>query len=69
MLKHGGNGYFRTRVVADYLASGALEQVKGSSQFSYPIYLTYRTDRDSKTLHKTLACLKESLAIDTHWQV
>ena len=39
MLKNDGNGYFRTRVVAKYLSSGALEVVKGSPEFSYPIYI------------------------------
>jgi DNA-binding transcriptional LysR family regulator len=39
ILKSGGNGYFRTRVINRYLAQGLLELTPNSPQFSYPVYL------------------------------
>ncbi|GHE91849.1 LysR family transcriptional regulator [Thalassotalea profundi] len=69
MLKNGGNGYFRTRVVADYLANGALEQVKESPEFSYPIYISYRASKHSTSLNKAIISLKNSLTHNNKWQV
>ena len=39
MLRNGGNGYFRTRVVDKYLQEGRLIRVTDAPEFSYPIYL------------------------------
>lgn len=41
LLAKGGNGYFRTRVVDQYLKEGRLHKVKGAAEFTYPIYLVY----------------------------
>lgn len=69
MLKNGGNGYFRTRVVAHYLAQGVLEKVTGAPEFSYPIYLLYRKGTRSDCLLQTLDYLRSSISISEHWQV
>jgi len=39
MLKNGGSGYFRTRVVKKHIEQGTLELTPDSPQFSYPVYL------------------------------
>jgi DNA-binding transcriptional LysR family regulator len=41
LLAKGGNGYFRTRVVDQYLKEGQLHKVNGAAEFTYPIYLVY----------------------------
>ncbi|MDO6425943.1 LysR family transcriptional regulator [Thalassotalea sp. 1_MG-2023] len=41
ILNRGGSGYFRTRVVNQYLKSGELKLCKQSPQFSYPVYFAY----------------------------
>ena len=69
MLKNGGNGYFRTRVVANYLATGLLEQVKDSPEFAYPIYITYRANNITPALSKANTCLKDSLALNSQWKL
>lgn len=42
LLKVGGSGYFRSRVVQPHLDSGALEKVPDAPEFTYPVYLVYR---------------------------
>ena len=39
MLKSGGSGYFRTRVINRYIKQNILELTPDSPQFSYPVYL------------------------------
>lgn len=46
LLRHGGSGYFRTRVVQPYLESGELRRVETVPEFSYPIYLVYARAQD-----------------------
>jgi len=46
MLKSGGSGYFRTRVINRYLKQGILELTPDSPQFSYPVYLIRYTQKD-----------------------
>jgi DNA-binding transcriptional LysR family regulator len=46
MLKSGGSGYFRTRVINRYLQQGILELTPDSPQFSYPVYLIRYTEKD-----------------------
>lgn len=57
ILQHGGSGYFRSRLVEAYLASGALERVSLAPEFSHPIYLVYSRDRDGPLLRKAIGLL------------
>lgn len=59
MLGQGGNGYFRTRVVQKYLASGELERVVGAPEFSYPVYLLYGEQVASDALKHFIRVLKQ----------
>lgn len=59
MLGQGGNGYFRTRVVQKYLASGELERVVGAPEFSYPVYLLYGEQAASDALKHFIRVLKQ----------
>jgi DNA-binding transcriptional LysR family regulator len=46
ILKAGGSGYFRTRVVNRYLEQGILTLTPNSPQFSYPVYLICYAKKD-----------------------
>ncbi|WP_426357368.1 LysR family transcriptional regulator [Pseudocolwellia sp. HL-MZ19] len=46
MLKSGGSGYFRTRVINRYLEQGLIELTPNSPQFSYPVYLICYAEKD-----------------------
>lgn len=64
MLKVGGNGWFRTRVVAPYLESGELIRVNDSPEFTYPVYLSYRTKNSPDCLKQIISGLRETLRGD-----
>lgn len=42
LLEQGGTGYFRSQVVAPWLASGQLMRVAGAPEFSLPVYVMTR---------------------------
>ncbi|HVL01873.1 MAG TPA: LysR family transcriptional regulator [Dongiaceae bacterium] len=69
LLRNGGNGWFRTRVVEQYLASGELERVTGSPEFTYPVYITYRAAAAAPSLEPALQGLRQIAALDMPWQV
>ena len=69
MLSQGGNGYFRTRVVQKYLASGELERAKGAPEFSYPVYLLYGEKAPSAALNRFMSALKEQSKRLDSWTV
>lgn len=69
MLRNGGNGWFRTRVVEKYLASGELERVKGSPEFTYPVFVTYRAGIDNGPLRIALEGLLETVTPESRWEV
>lgn len=49
ILRSGGSGYFRTRVINRYLKSGALELTPDAPEFSYPVYLLQYTQKEVNT--------------------
>ncbi|HLT03429.1 MAG TPA: LysR family transcriptional regulator [Pseudomonas sp.] len=67
LLQHGGSGYFRSRVVERYLASGALERVPQAPEFSYPVFLVYSRERDTPLLRQAIEVLREVLRRDNDW--
>ncbi|CAA0080222.1 HTH-type transcriptional regulator YofA [Zhongshania aliphaticivorans] len=69
MLKSGGNGYFRTRVVEEYLRSGQLERVPSSPEFSYPVYLVYKSSTTTSVLDLAFEGLREIASDYKEWQV
>lgn len=69
MLGQGGNGYFRTRVVQKYLASGELERVSGAPEFSYPVYLIYGEQAASDALNQFIEVLKQQSKKIEFWSV
>jgi DNA-binding transcriptional LysR family regulator len=66
MLTVGGNGWFRSRVVQPYLDNGRLIRMPDSDEFTYPIFLAYRSGR-GKSLDRALKGLREVSAINTPW--
>lgn len=69
MLKQGGNGYFRTRVVQEYLINGELERVVGAPEFSYPVYLLYGEQAASDALNRFIEVLKQQSKKLEYWTV
>lgn len=61
LLRHGGSGYFRTRVVQPYLESGELERVPAAPEFSYPVYLVYAREQNSALTASAFEALRASL--------
>lgn len=58
ILKAGGSGYFRLKVVERYLKSGRLRVVPGAAEFAYPAYAVYSESADAKTITPILIGLQ-----------
>lgn len=69
MLASGGNGWFRTRVVDQYLRAGSLIKVPGSPEFTYPLFVNHRLDMGSPELDAILSGLRQVVAEDPAWIV
>ncbi|QID17673.1 LysR family transcriptional regulator [Nitrogeniibacter mangrovi] len=67
LLQFGGRGYFRTRVVDRYIASGQLQHVADAPEFSYPVYLVYSRENRSAFLEGALDILRTTRAEDIDW--
>ncbi len=50
LLSVGGSGYFRTRVVEQYLNQKRLLPVPGAPEFTYPLYAVYPTESQLESL-------------------
>lgn len=64
LLEQGGTGYFRTHVVAPYLASGQLVHNQAAPEFSLPIYVLYKRSNTHSELHAALKLLR-ALSVQT----
>lgn len=69
ILKRGGNGYFRNRVIEPYIKAGLLERVLGSPEFAYPIFVIYRADNNKKILSSVINCLNQSFNNTSSWEI
>lgn len=69
MLRQGGNGYFRTRVVLPHLESGALRVVERSPEFQYPIYLVSRPERQPNGFDKVKQTLHQVIEQTDQWLI
>jgi DNA-binding transcriptional LysR family regulator len=58
VLKAGGSGYFRLRMVAPLIASGQLRFVPDAPKFSYPIYVVYSSDAEEPALASAISGLR-----------
>jgi DNA-binding transcriptional LysR family regulator len=65
LLEHGGSGYFRTRVVSNYLESGELRRVPQAPEFSYPVYLIYSKQNHSEALENAISVLRQAAGLGT----
>lgn len=68
MLRVGGSGYFRTRVVEPYLENGVLEKVVDAPEFTYPVFLVFRSGA-SEALNIALAGFRALSAQDAGWNL
>jgi len=60
ILRAGGCGYFRSRVVAPFVQSGELEIVEDAPQFSYPAYVvSSQTAAESGSTEQALKVLHD----------
>ncbi|WP_417551631.1 LysR family transcriptional regulator [Marinomonas fungiae] len=69
MLRQGGNGYFRTRVVQPHLESGALQVVTHSPEFHYPIYLVSRFERQPAGFDNVKQALHQVIEQTEQWLI
>ncbi|MCG8614436.1 MAG: LysR family transcriptional regulator [Pseudomonadales bacterium] len=69
LLRQGGNGYFRTRVVRHYIEQGVLERIPNTPEFTHPVYLLYRQDNQATSLHEALSGLRQLAVEDASWDV
>lgn len=58
VLAAGGAGYFRMAAVREHLRSGRLHVVKGTPEFSYPVYAVYPANAGSDGLALGLTGLR-----------
>ncbi|GAA3930220.1 LysR family transcriptional regulator [Litoribacillus peritrichatus] len=67
MLQQGGNGYFRTRVVKQYIERGKLERVPQSPEFTHPVFVVYKKNKMTESLNSALLGLKSQAKKDIQW--
>lgn len=68
LLRAGGSGYFRTRVVERYLVDGTLEKVPEAPEFTHPVFLVYQAGPAAE-LELALAGFRELAAQNDDWLV
>lgn len=64
ILDAGGSGYFRERIAAPHLESGALHLVPRAATFSYPIYAVCSADADDHLIEIALRALRSVSTAD-----
>jgi DNA-binding transcriptional LysR family regulator len=64
IVQAGGSGYFRTRAVQPYLASGKLHLVTAAPSFSYPAYAIFSADADEGPIKQALDGLRAVAAAE-----
>lgn len=67
LLENGGSGYFRSRVVHEYIQTGQLEKVPRSPEFSYPIYLIYPRNKYNDLMASAFELLRKSAHDNIDW--
>jgi DNA-binding transcriptional LysR family regulator len=67
LLEHGGRGYFRTRVVQRHLQNGTLTRIADTPEFSYPVFVMYRSNDNNQALANTLTSLQHAAHNLTDW--
>ena len=61
LLEQGGSGYFRSQVVAPWLAGGQLVRVEGAPEFSLPVYLLVSQHCEHSQLQVALHTLEQAV--------
>ena len=67
ILESGGAGYFRSRVVQQYLQTGMLQRVPLAPEFSFPTYLVYPRQHNCGVLERALQVLRELASVEQDW--
>jgi DNA-binding transcriptional LysR family regulator len=67
MLQCGGSGFFRTRVVQEYIEKKLLTVVQYAPEFSYPVYLVYSRTNKLAALDQALAVLRRLAKDQSDW--
>lgn len=68
ILRNGGRGYFRTRVVERHLAEGTLTRVAGAPEFTWPLFLVHARDNAHPALAALLAAARTAAGEDYDWR-
>jgi DNA-binding transcriptional LysR family regulator len=67
LLKNGGSGYFRTRVVRRALEEGLVQRVRSAPEFSYPVFLVYSREKASDAMQSAFEVLRMIVKEETDW--
>jgi DNA-binding transcriptional LysR family regulator len=67
ILKNGGSGYFRTRVVEHYINQGLLDKDSDKPEFSFPVYVAYRRDNDNDFFKQAIQSLFDACKVHSAW--
>lgn len=67
VLENGGSGYFRTRVLENYLRSGQLVKVDDHPEFTFPVYVVYKKQTKNIFFQQVLDALFRASEINTPW--
>jgi DNA-binding transcriptional LysR family regulator len=67
LLHSGGNGYFRTRVVKQYMELGLLKHIAETPEFTHPVYLMYLKGKSSEHLQQAFSGLRALADEDENW--
>ncbi len=67
ILKNGGSGYFRTRVVEHYVNEGLLDKGTDKPEFSFPVYVAYRRDNNNDFFKHAIQSLFDACKVHSAW--
>lgn len=67
ILHNGGSGYFRTRVVENYLRSGELIKVDNYPEFTFPVYVVHKKPTRNDAFQQILASLFKAGSTTQPW--
>lgn len=64
ILRAGGSGYFRKRVIEPYIKTGQLLKVANAPEFRYPVYVTLAKANDDELIEEALTGLRYAMKND-----
>lgn len=69
ILRHGGRGYFRARVIERHLADGTLARVDDVPEFTWPLFLVHARGNTHPALDALLGAARAAAREDYDWRL